>query len=396
MNHLQSVFIEIFNNKSEEKTRIFFAPGRVNLIGEHIDYNGGFVFPCALHIGTYAIVSKTNDNLVRLYSMNFPDKGIISFSLDDLTYTPKDDWGNYPKGIIKAFYDKGYINSGFDILYEGNIPNGAGLSSSASIELVTAVLLNEIFEAKETMLDLVKISQDVENNFIGVNCGIMDQFAIGLGKDQHAILLHCDSLDFQYVPLDLQDCSIVVVNTNKQRGLADSAYNERRSTCDGAFEKIRANMFSELASLADLTEEQFNSCKALLTDLEQKRVLHVVRENLRTKEAATLLSKGDLKEFGLLMQQSHESLRDLYEVSCLELDTLVAAALKHEGTIGSRMTGAGFGGCTVNIVRKAFVKDFIDNVGKEYKEKIGYMPSFYTATIGDGARELIEVVSKVL
>ncbi|WNF37474.1 galactokinase [Bacillaceae bacterium IKA-2] len=389
MNHLQSLFTEIFN-KSEKELRRFFAPGRVNLIGEHIDYNGGYVLPCALDIGTYAVVSERVDNQINVYSNNFPEKGVVSFTLDELSFKAEHDWANYPKGVMKDFFDKGVMTSGLDIFFEGNIPNGAGLSSSASIELVTAVLLNEVFQANEEMIDLVKLSQKVENEFIGVKCGIMDQFAVGMGKDQHAILLHCDTLDYKYLQLDLKDSSIVIANTNKKRGLADSAYNERRTTCEIALAKIKEKVSSAIVTLANLTVEEFEQSKAFLTETEQKRVLHVVSENIRTKQAALSLQNGNLNEFGLLMKQSHESLRDLYEVTGIELDTLVEAAWKHKGTIGARMTGAGFGGCTVNIVKNAEIRDFIEKVGNEYNEKIGYMPSFYTATIGEGAKELTE------
>ncbi len=388
MEHLKPSFTKTFN-KSEIDTRMFFAPGRVNLIGEHIDYNGGHVLPCALHIGTYAVVCEREDDQINLYSNNFPEKGMVSFSLNNLQFNAEHDWANYPKGVMKYFYDKGVLNSGLDILFEGNIPNGAGLSSSASIELLTAVLINEIFEGTESMTDLVKISQKVENEFIGVNCGIMDQFAVGMGKDQHAILLHCDTLNYQYLPLDLKDSSIVIANTNKKRGLADSAYNERRSTCDAALTKIKEKI-ADVHTLADLTLEQFELTKDYLTEVEQKRVLHVVSENMRTKQAANLLKEGKLSEFGHLMKQSHDSLRDLYEVTGNELDTLVEAAWKHKGTIGARMTGAGFGGCTVNIVKNDEIEDFIEEVGKEYNSKVGYLPSFYIATIGDGAKELKE------
>ncbi len=372
----------------EEEIRTFFAPGRVNLIGEHTDYNGGHVLPCALQIGTYALVRKTENPFIRFYSKNFPEKGVITVSREDLSYDAQHGWANYPKGIIAAFQSFRPIDSGLDILYYGNIPNGAGLSSSASIELVTAVMVNELFGVNLEMVELVKMSQNVENNYIGVNCGIMDQFAVGMGKLDHGILLNCQTLAHRYLPLKLSDCSIVIANTNKQRGLADSAYNERRATCEAALAKLQQHI--PIRSLGDLTSEQFEQHQHRLSSIEQKRARHVVKENERTVQAAEALQKGDLVRFGELMKQSHISLRDDYEVTGIELDTLVEAAWKHEGTIGARMTGAGFGGCTVNIVKDAYIPSFIEQVGREYAQKIGYEASFYVVKIGDGAKEITE------
>lgn len=367
--------------------RMFFAPGRVNLIGEHTDYNGGYVLPCALEIGTYASVKKREDRQFRLYSKNFPDKGIISFSLDELSYEAKDDWANYPKGVIQAFYHKGVKVTGLDIAFEGNIPNGAGLSSSASIELVTAVMLNELFEAGFSMLEMVKLAKDVENHFIGVNCGIMDQFAIGMGKNHHAVMLHCDSLKYEYLPLELENYSIVIANTNKQRGLASSAYNQRRESCESALSKLKSVI--PLETVSDITLEQLREYGHLLEATEIKRVQHVITENHRTKKAAQALSEGNLALFGVLMNESHQSLKEDYEVTGLELDTLVELAREQEGTIGARMTGAGFGGCTVNIVADRKVNSFIKEVGREYQKKIGWEAEFYIAKVGEGAKEIL-------
>jgi galactokinase len=384
---LKEEFIGLFGGRSEE-IRIFFAPGRVNLIGEHTDYNGGHVLPCALEIGTYALVRKTANPFIRFYSKNFPETGIVTVPYDDLSYQDRHGWANYPKGIIAAFQSFCPIETGLDILYYGTIPNGAGLSSSASIELVTAVMLNELFAQHIDMLELVKMCQKVENEYVGVNCGIMDQFAVGMGKRDHAMLLNCQTLEYRYLPVSMNDCSIVIANTNKKRGLADSAYNERRATCEAALAKLQKHI--DIASLGDLTSEQLEEYKHLLSPLEQKRARHAVMENERTIQAANALEKGDLERFGELMKQSHISLRDDYEVTGMELDTLVEAAWKHEGTIGARMTGAGFGGCTVNIVKDAYIPDFIERVGKEYAEKIGDEASFYVVKIGDGAREVAE------
>jgi len=385
---LKQQFTKLFGGLGED-IRMFFAPGRVNLIGEHTDYNGGHVLPCALTIGTYALVRQTKVPLVRLYSKNFPETGVITVPYDDLSYRREHSWANYPKGIIAAFQALGPLETGLDILYYGTIPNGAGLSSSASIELVTAVALNNLFERQLDQLELVKMSQNVENKYVGVNCGIMDQFAVGMGKQNSAILLNCQTLEYRYLPLVLNDCSIVIANTNKKRGLADSAYNERRATCEAALAKLQS--VRNIASLGELTSAELARYEHLLSPLEQKRARHAVTENERTLEAARALERGDLIRFGELMKQSHMSLRDDYEVTGIELDTLVEAAWAHEGTIGARMTGAGFGGCTVNVVKKASIQDFVKQVGRTYAEKIGYEASFYVVDVGNGARELIEM-----
>ena len=380
-------FKEIF--KQDDNIESFFSPGRVNLIGEHTDYNGGFVFPCALDFGTYAIVKQREDKNFRMYSENFEDLGIIEFNLDNLVYDKKDDWANYPKGVIKTFLDKGFkVPNGFDVLFFGNIPNGAGLSSSASIEVLTAVILKSLFNLDIDMVEMVKYCQIAENKFIGVNSGIMDQFAVGMGKKDNAILLDCNTLNFTYVPVKLKDMSIVIANTNKKRGLADSKYNERRSSCEEAVAVLNKNGVN-IKYLGELTVEEFNKVKHFIKDEEQlKRATHAVTENERAKVAVEFLKKDDIKTFGELMNKSHISLRDDYEVTGLELDSLVEAAWEEVGTVGARMTGAGFGGCTVSIVKNSEVDNFIKNVGKKYKEKTGLEASFYIANIGDGARKL--------
>ena len=380
-------FKEIF--KQDDNIESFFSPGRVNLIGEHTDYNGGFVFPCALDFGTYAIVKQREDKNFRMYSENFEDLGIIEFNLDNLVYDKKDDWANYPKGVIRTFLDKGFkIPNGFDVLFFGNIPNGAGLSSSASIEVLTAVILKSLFNLDIDMVEMVKYCQIAENKFIGVNSGIMDQFAVGMGKKDNAILLDCNTLNFTYVPVKLKDMSIVIANTNKKRGLADSKYNERRSSCEEAVAVLNKNGVN-IKYLGELTVEEFNKVKHFIKDEEQlKRATHAVTENERAKVAVEFLKKDDIKTFGELMNKSHISLRDDYEVTGLELDSLVEAAWEEVGTVGARMTGAGFGGCTVSIVKNSEVDNFIKNVGKKYKEITGLEASFYIANIGDGARKL--------
>lgn len=375
--------------KYEGEVKVFFSPGRVNLIGEHTDYNGGFVFPCALDFGTYAVAVKRNDNIFRMYSKNFENLGIIEFSLDRLINEPQDDWANYPKGVIKTFLEAGFnINSGFDVLFYGNIPNGAGLSSSASIELATSVILKDLFNLDVDMVSMVKLSQKAENKFIGVNCGIMDQFAIGMGKKDNAILLDCNTLNYQYAPVVLNGASIVIANTNKKRGLADSKYNERRGSCEAAVKVLNENGI-DIKYLGELSVERFNEIKHLITDEEQlKRATHAVTENERTKVAVEKLNAGDIEAFGQLMNQSHISLRDDYEVTGFELDSLVEAAWEAEGVIGARMTGAGFGGCTVSIVKDEFIESFKKSVGEKYTVKTGLVADFYVAKIGDGSRKL--------
>ncbi|WP_308574319.1 galactokinase [uncultured Fusobacterium sp.] len=375
--------------KYEGDVKVFFSPGRVNLIGEHTDYNGGFVFPCALDFGTYAVAVKRNDNIFRMYSKNFENLGIIEFSLDRLINEPQDDWANYPKGVIKTFLEAGFnINSGFDVLFYGNIPNGAGLSSSASIELATSVILKDLFNLDVDMVSMVKLSQKAENKFIGVNCGIMDQFAIGMGKKDNAILLDCNTLNYQYAPVVLNGASIVIANTNKKRGLADSKYNERRGSCEAAVKVLNENGI-DIKYLGELSVERFNEIKHLITDEEQlKRATHAVTENERTKVAVEKLNAGDIEAFGQLMNQSHISLRDDYEVTGFELDSLVEAAWEAEGVIGARMTGAGFGGCTVSIVKDEFIESFKKSVGEKYTAKTGLVADFYVAKIGDGSRKL--------
>lgn len=385
-NEINATFKKVFGEKENCKT--FFSPGRVNLIGEHTDYNGGNVFPCALSFGTYGVISLRNDKKVRMYSSNFEDIGIIEFDLDNISYEKSHDWVNYPKGVIDVMKKHGYdINIGFDIAVYGNIPNGAGLSSSASLELLIAVMMDNLFELKIDRVDLVKFSQEAENKFVGVNCGIMDQFAIGMGKKNNAILLDCNTLKYNYCPVELKDEILVIANTNKRRGLADSKYNERRSECEQALEELKTKL--NINSLGELSIEDFENNKNLIdSEIRIKRAKHAVYENQRTLMAKEALAKNDLSTFGKLMNESHISLRDDYEVTGIELDTLVELAWNHEATIGARMTGAGFGGCTVALVKKDRAQDFIEKVGQGYKEKIGYEASFYIANIGYGTREI--------
>ena len=379
-------FAEIFG--SEDGAEAFFAPGRVNLIGEHTDYNGGHVFPCALTIGTYAVARKREDRKLRFYSMNFEHLGIIESSLDDLKPAKEAGWTNYPKGVIWAFGEKGYkVDCGFDILLNGNIPNGSGLSSSASVEVVTGYILSEMLGLGIQNQELAIIGQFSENNFNGVNCGIMDQFAIAMGKKDNAIFLDTSDLSFEYAPIKLEGAKIVISCSNKKRGLGDSKYNERRAECEEALREIQSGM--GINTLGDLNEEQFEKVKMAIKDEDRrKRAKHAVYENQRTIKAVSALKNNDIELFGKLMNDSHVSLRDDYEVTGEELDTLVEEAWKVDGVIGSRMTGAGFGGCTVSIVKDEAVDTFIENVGKVYQEKIGYAADFYVVEIGDGPMTL--------
>ncbi len=371
-----------------EGARAFFAPGRVNLIGEHTDYNGGHVFPCALTIGTYAVARKRNDRKLRFFSMNFEHLGIIESSLDELKPMKEAGWTNYPKGVMWAFGERGmHLDCGLDILLNGNIPNGSGLSSSASVEVVTGFILKSLYGFDVSNQDLALIGQFSENNFNGVNCGIMDQFAIAMGKKDNAIFLDTATLEYEYAPVKLQGAKIVISCSNKKRGLGSSKYNERRSECEMALSEIQSGMGIE--TLGDLTEEQFESVKMAIKDEDRrKRAKHAVYENQRTIKAVEALKANDITLFGKLMNESHVSLRDDYEVTGEELDTLVEAAWKIDGVIGSRMTGAGFGGCTVSIVKDEAVDRFIDQVGKTYKETIGYAADFYVVEIGSGPCEL--------
>lgn len=374
--------------QTKEQPRHFFAPGRINLIGEHTDYNGGYVFPASISFGTYAAARKRNDSLFRLCSMNFPDAGIIEVNLSDLSYQEKDDWANYPKGMIHHFLKSGYpITNGADILYYGNIPNGAGLSSSASIELVTGVLLESLFDFQLNRIEMVKLGQQVENEYIGVNSGIMDQFAVGMGKKDHAILLDCNTLSYKYAPIELDNYVIIIINTNKQRKLADSKYNERRSECERALKDLQ-HQFS-ITSLGELTTAQFEEHKHLIkNEIDRKRARHAVYENERTKQAFEELSNKNLKRFGELMTESHLSLQRDYEVTGVELDTIAEAAWEQEGVLGARMTGAGFGGCAIAIVAKNKADAFQSQVREVYAAKTGLEADFYLAAIEDGAKEL--------
>lgn len=367
---------------------VYFAPGRVNMIGEHTDYNGGHVFPCALTIGTYAAVKKRTDRKLRFYSMNFDSMGVIESSLDDLTPSDAAGWTNYPKGVMWAFAERGMkMDCGLDIVLNGNIPNGSGLSSSASLEVLTGFYLRDLFGFDVANVDLALIGQYSENNFNGMNCGIMDQFASAMGKKDNAIFLDTADLSYQYAPLVLDGAKIIVTNSNVKHSLVNSAYNERRSECDKALEELKTVV--DIKGLGDLSEKQFEANKGAIKDeIRKKRAKHAVYENQRTICAVEALKNNNLKEFGELMNASHVSLRDDYEVSCNEIDVLVEEAWKVDGVIGSRITGGGFGGCTVSIVKDEAVETFKEKVGAAYQERVGKTADFYVVEIGDGPSKL--------
>ncbi|MFD1392597.1 galactokinase [Lacticaseibacillus jixianensis] len=382
---LTSQFEQVFGKPA---TARYFAPGRINLIGEHTDYNGGHVFPCAISLGTYAAVATNDAATLRLYSGNFKEVGIVEVPLSALTTPAEKKWTDYFKGMAQLLQQgKPEFTQGLDVYIYGNLPNGAGLSSSASLELLAGTILKDQYGLPESMLDLIKLGQKVENGYIGVNSGIMDQFAIGMGKANHATLLDTNTLEYESVPLDLQDNVILIMNTNKRRELADSKYNERRSECEEAVRRLQTKL--DIKTLGDLNEDQFDQASYLIYDATLiRRARHAVFENQRTIKAAAQLKAGNLAGFGHLVSASGVSLAYDYEVTGVELDTLVKEALKQKGVLGARMTGAGFGGCAIALVNKDQVAAVETAVGKKYEETIGYAPAFYVAEIADGPKRL--------
>lgn len=367
-----------------EDVQVYFAPGRVNLIGEHTDYNGGFVFPCALSIGTYAAVAKRNDRNIRLFSANFEQDGVITVLLDDLSFAKEHGWANYPLGVMHTLSLHGFnMDCGLDIMYYGNIPNGAGLSSSASIEVLTGFFLRDLYGFDFSDTNIALMSQEAENKYIGVNCGIMDQFAIAMGREGHAILLDTATLNYRYAPLNLSDYKIVIMNTNKKRTLADSKYNERRSECEAALAILQKER--PIDTLCQLSPKEFDEVSHLITDpVLMRRARHAVYENHRTILAQTCLDQGNLASFGQLMYESHTSLHNDYEVTGIELDTLVDIASQCSGVLGARMTGAGFGGCAIALVHSESIDSFIAKAGSHYLDRIGYQADFYVVSSGFG------------
>lgn len=376
-------FTELYGGEGDIRT--YFAPGRVNLIGEHTDYNGGHVFPCALTMGTYAAARKRADRVLRFYSMNFEKEGVIETSLDDLVCRDEAGWTNYPKGVVWAFGEKGYeISSGMDVVIAGDIPNGSGLSSSASLEVLMGVILRDLFDIEVSQVEIALIGQYSENNFNGMNCGIMDQFASAMGKKDHAIFLNTADLSYEYASVKLEHARIVIANSNVKHSLVGSEYNVRRQQCESALKQLQSVVSIE--TLGDLDIEAFETHKEAIKDpVEQKRARHAVYENQRTLDAVKALKENDIEAFGKLMNASHVSLRDDYEVSCPEMDILAEEAWKIPGVLGSRMTGGGFGGCTVSIVETDQVDAFIKTVGTAYETRTGIKADFYVVDIGQGA-----------
>jgi len=387
LDQLRRQFVELYGESDTGGIRIYHAPGRVNLIGEHTDYNGGYVFPAALTFGTTLLLRPRSDRMLALASTNFELRGLIA--LETIVYDEKDDWMNYPKGIASELLQRGVqLSGGFDLLYHGEIPNGAGLSSSASIEVVTAYALLHASGQPADTVEIAKLAQRSENEFNGVKCGIMDQFAVANGRKDRAILLMCDTLEYELIPFESGAYKLVIGNTNKRRGLVDSQYNERRGQCEQAVADLRA-AFPSLTLLGQLSLEQFNANKRLIADeTVRRRAQHVVEEIDRVLQSIEVLKAGDLTAFGALMNGSHDSLRDLYEVTGKELDAMVEAARGVEGVLGSRMTGAGFGGCTVSLVHEDAIERFKSEVGRRYAEATGLNADFYVCSIGNGVGEL--------
>lgn len=387
LQQLKQQFITLFGG-SEDTIRVFHAPGRVNLIGEHTDYNGGYVFPAALTFGTTLLLRPRTDNKLAFASTNFELHGEVS--LGSIRYDKKDDWMNYPKGIVHELQQRGVeFSSGFDLLYHGEIPNGAGLSSSASIEVVTAFALLSAAGQPIDTVEIAKLAQRSENEFNGVKCGIMDQFAVANGQKDHAILLMCDTLEYDLIPFQSGAYKLVIGNTNKRRGLADSKYNERRGQCEQAVADLQ-QAHPSLTLLGQLSLEQFEASEHLIQDeTVRRRARHVVEEIDRVLRSIEVLKANDLAAFGSLMNGSHDSLRDLYEVTGAELDAMVEAARSVEGVLGSRMTGAGFGGCTVSLVHEDAIERFKEQVGRKYNEATGLTADFYVCSIGNGVEELV-------
>jgi len=371
--------------ESVDDIQVFFAPGRINLIGDHTDYNGGYVLPCSLQYGTYLMVRLLEDPRIRFRSLNFPTTAQVCMKYE-ITPVGK-TWINYPLGVLNEFHNKGLEIPGVALMYSGDIPNRAGLSSSASVEVVTAFALNEIMNAGLSKFELIKMSQRAENDFVGMNCGIMDQFAVTLGKQDHAVFLNCETLDYELVPVTLGDYNIIIANTNKRRELANSKYNERRTECEQALEILKS--FKPIENLSGLNVEEFESLQNKIENTNLiKRTRHVISENQRVLDGVATLKKGDIELFGNYMVESHNSLKSDYEVSCFELDVLVEEALKIEGVLGSRMTGGGFGGCTISLVHFDQIETFKQEVGKNYKLKTGLEVDFYITEVGDGVKRM--------
>lgn len=381
--NLQKEFEKLYEKPAE---RVFFCPGRVNLIGEHIDYNGGLVMPCAVSMGTTLLVSKNNDNVFRFRAIDFPETADVELKSSYSKTGP--EWYNYPVGVINEFLKKDVQLSGLDFLFSGNLPIGSGLSSSASIEVLTAFALNEMYNAGMTNTDLALLGKRVENDFMGLNSGIMDQFAVAMGKEGNAVLLNCNTLDYEYLPFEIGDYVLAIINTNKPRKLVESKYNERFSECMTAKERLQQQL--NISHLCEVSIEDFTKYKSLINDpVIENRALHVISEDERVKKAKGALISGDIKTFGELMYASHDSLQNLYDVSGKELDTIVEFCKTYKDCIGARMTGAGFGGCAIALIKKECFDDFNEKVTEYYTEKIGYKPGVFSSIIAEGVKAIV-------
>ena len=386
---MQKTFNKIFNTTCEPEK--FFAPGRVNLIGEHTDHEGGFVFPCAINLGIYALAAKNKSKKIRLYSMNFDSEIFTPFEIEFDEIKEKSEirtWVNYPLGVVHALKNHGYkFNGGVDILYNGNLPGGAGLSSSAAIEVLTGKILSEFFNFNIDGVKMALFSQEAENKFVGMNCGIMDQFAVSMGKKNNAVLLNCSTLEYSYAPLELENYKIIITNSNVPHSLAGSEYNLRRQQCENALADIKK--IKNISCLCELNQKELDEYSYSVKDpVNLRRAKHAVNENSRALRASEALKNGDLKLFGRLMNASHVSLRDDYEVTVPELDTLASLAWEFPGVVGSRMTGGGFGGCTVSIVENEKVDEFIKKIGADYEKLTGRKADFYIIDTSDGAKRI--------
>lgn len=383
INKLKNNFINLYGIGD---TNLFFSPSRINIIGEHIDYNGGMVMPCAILLGTYGVVRKRNDDIINFSSENFELK--VKTSIEDLKYDKEHGWANYAKGVILQIIEAGYTSKGMDILVSGNIPNGAGLSSSASLEMLIGEMVNSLFnDGKIERIELVKLCQKAENEFVGVMCGIMDQFAIGMGKKNKSMYLNCDTLQYEYIDFNLKDYTLIIMNTNKRRELNESKYNERRSECEEALKIIKE--YINVDNLCNLSIEEFQKYSTYIkNETIRKRAEHVIYENFRVQKSCDALKNGKIEELGVLLKESQKSLKYLYEVTGMELDTIVETANNMEYCAGARMTGAGFGGCAIALVKENKVNEFIKDVSLVYREKIGYDADFYITGIGDGTKNI--------
>jgi len=390
-NEIKSEFIKLYGGE-ENDIRVFYSPGRVNLIGEHTDYNGGFVFPAALTMGTMIALRVNGESKIRMKATDLPD--MVEMDIDNLNNYRDLWWGNYQAGVCVELLKEGYDIVGCDMLYDDTLPHGGGLSSSAAIEVATALAFATLSNEKNGVtepVDMIKmafIGQAAEHNYCNVNCGIMDQFASAMGKENHAVYLNCATLDYEHIPLVLSGSKIVLTNTNVKHSLGSSAYNERRNECSQGLEALRQAL-PGIRELSQVKPSDFEANKGLIAnETTRRRIEHVVYECDRVSQSVMALKSGDVEKFGAFMNASHDSLRDLYEVTCPELDFVVEMGRKIEGVAGIRMTGAGFGGCCVAIIKDAAIDNFIETVGKAYIEKFGHSASFYVTEIGDGAKEV--------